>query len=357
MGNSGNIRTNRAEGIDARKSGRVNPSAISISTTFQPLKQPPAPLDLAGMAQKAKGSGFADADAEGARFLMGRISFQHICGYLDLIKTSGEDVPRTIYEANELMTLDRRFQLSIFEAIGLFELQFRSTYAREMSLRYGAFAHRNPKLFKKQAHFEKFLKDYAVPYKRIKSGPDCRQKRHIAEYGDMPIWEAVEEISLGALSKLHKNTRSAAVRDAVAASFACDRDTFESWTGCLTVIRNSIAHFGMLLGKNLAIQPKKMPEVPADNTQPFFVTLMLMRMLRTNTYFESMPDLLFSARIFTQMHGLFDGRERERRVLGIPDDWRELLSNPDVSGLSLQVARPCEPMREVPQATIKPKFD
>ena len=327
----------RAEGSDVRKGGRINPSAVFISPEFTPKKQPPTPLDLNGMMAKAKESGFIDADSEPAKFLMGRISYQHMCEYLDVIKHSNAPVPMSIREANRLMTIDREYQRILFEYIGLFELQFRSSYAREMSLRYGAFAHRNPKLYKNAKHFEGFLSEYSIPFKRIRYGNECRQKQHIREYGDMPIWEAVEEVSLGTLSKLYKNTKSAAVRDAVAGSFACDRELFESWTSCLTVVRNQIAHFGFLLGKTLPRQPKKMSEIDANNTNPFYVTLMLMRMLRTNIHFQGLPELMFSAQIFLKISKLFSGAERECKALGVPDDWFELISSPNVSGVFMEL--------------------
>lgn len=344
----------RAEGIDTRKGGRVNPSAIIISREFSPSATPPTPLDLAGMVSRAKSNGFYDADAGASRYLLGRVSFQHMCDYFDSVMACDEDVPKSVKEAHRLMTIDRKYQLILFEYIGLFELQFRSVYAREMSLRYGAFAHRNPKLFKRQDYFDGFLREYAVPLRRIAKGKPCRQKRHIAEYGDMPIWEAVEEIILGTLSKLYKNTRSAAVRDAVAKSFACERDVFESWTSCLTVVRNQIAHFGPLLGRKLAIQPKKMPEVEADNTNPFFVALMLMRMLRTNMHFEGEIDLLFSVQLCLNVHRIFSQNRRELKALGVPDDWEAIMTSPDVSGIGIAINPKDKSDDAAPRKTVLP---
>lgn len=348
----------RAEGSDTCKGGRVKPSAIFVSADFKPPNNPPEPLDINGTAAKAKARGFNDADAGASKFLMGRISFQHMCEYMDVIERCSADVPRSIKEANRLMTIDRRFQQILFEYIGLFELQFRTVYAREMSLRYGAFAHRNPKLFKRRDHFEGFLKEYSIPYKRISKGRDCRQRRHIQQYGDMPIWEAVEEVSLGALSKLYKNTKSAAVREAVAKSFDCDRDVFESWTSCLTVVRNQIAHFGMLLGRKLPIQPKKMPEVDTDNTEPFFVVLMLMRMLRTNMHFNGELQLMFSIQLSLQVHQLFARCSRERAALGVPNNWEDLITNPNVSGVGIEINKPRNADNtEQPISTLPMKLD
>lgn len=359
MPKTATISDDRAEGSDVRKGGRINPSAVFISPEFTPKKQPPTPLDLNGMMAKAKESGFIDADSEPAKFLMGRISYQHMCEYLDVIKRCDEPVPMSIREVNRLMAIDREYQRILFEYIGLFELQFRSSYAREMSLQYGAFAHRNPRLYKSAKHFEGFLNEYSIPFKRIRYGNECRQKRHIREYGDMPIWEAVEEVSLGTLSKPYKNTKSAAVRDAVASSFACDRELFESWTSCLTVVRNQIAHFGVLLGKTLPRQPKKMPEIDADNTNPFYVTLVLMRMLRTNAHFQGLPELMFSTQIFLKICKLFSRAERERKALGVPDDWFELISSPDMGGVFIKLTGNSPTLEEsnYPESSFDWKMD
>ena len=80
-----------------------------------------------------------------------------------------------------------------------------------------------------------------------------------------------------------------------------------------------------------------MSEIDANNTNPFYVTLMLMRMLRTNIHFQGLPELMFSAQIFLKISKLFSGAERECKALGVPDDWFELISSPNVSGVFMEL--------------------
>lgn len=351
MAESAKIGANRAEGIDAGNGGRVKPSAISFSREFSPKTTPPAPMSIDDMMQRAKRSGMIDGDSPAARFIFGRISYQHLCEYFDILDKPGCPLPKSMKNANAIMEVDRAFQLILLEFIGLFEMQLRNAYSVEMSRRYGAFAHRNGRLFKSEKFFDDFLARYRTVIGRKLKGPETRQRRHIVEYGDMPIWEAVEELSIGEISKLYKNTRSAGVRSSVADSFAISRELLESWLSCITVVRNQCAHFGRLLGSPLVRQPKKMDSVNADNTNPFYVALMLMRLLRTNVNFGEI-SLLYSAQIGRKVTSLFGCRQNEARALGVPNDWRDSISDPNVSGVLLEFRLPWEPSFDEYENTV-----
>lgn len=65
------------------------------------------------MVSRAKSNGFYDADAGASRYLLGRVSFQHMCEYFDSVMASDEDVPKSVKEAHRLMTIDRKYQLII----------------------------------------------------------------------------------------------------------------------------------------------------------------------------------------------------------------------------------------------------
>lgn len=333
--NSGaKISGNRAEGI--RDCARVNPSAALSSEPFIPKTAPDAPMSIDDMERKAADRGFTDADSEAAGYILGRVSYQHISEYFHVFDKASCDVKRSFRWLSRMMLLDRKYQSILTEYIGLVELQLRARYSYEMSSRFGAFAHRNPKLFKNLTHYAAFMHEYERVQGQCQRRRSSRAARDIAKFGDMPIWEAVEEMPFGMLSKLYSNTRSQVAREAVAESFGEECGTLESWLGTLTFVRNRCAHYGKLLGANLPVMPKKMSYVDASNASPFYVALVLMRLLRTNQHYNDLT-LLHSVTLAVELHKLFSNFSPILECMGIPADWEQLMCNPDVSGIGLTI--------------------
>ncbi len=329
----GRINDNRGGGSH-RKVDVKPPSALSRD--FTPINNNLLPMSLDDMVDKALSAGFKDADSQPARFLLGRVSFQHISEYFPLLENESYNAIRYIKTINSLMTVDRKFQLILLEFIGMFELQLRSRYSRDMALKYGPFAHRKPKLFKDQNYYDDFLKRYAQIQRAARQRTGSRAKRDIVRFGDMPIWEAVEEMPLGMISKLYSNTKSRSVRESVANSFGVDPDILSNWMRTISVTRNRCAHFGKLLGEKLPIMPKCMPEIEADNEAPFYVALMLLRLLRTNTFFHDFT-LAPSIAMAMQLIHLFDSNRKTVHILLVQDDWESIICSKSLTGVELEI--------------------
>ena len=159
---------------------------------------------------------------------------------------------------HQAMTLDRRFQAVLLEYIGLFELQFRAQYSQELARVGGAFAHRDEENFKSPEHYREFVGDYQRELNRQLNAGNRHVMALMGRYGELPIWDAVEVMSFGTLSKMYKNTRSKAVRFVVADSFGVRHEMLESWMQSIAYARNRCAHFGRLLGTTLSAPPKRL---------------------------------------------------------------------------------------------------
>ena len=118
-------------------------------------------MSVDDMSRRAVDSGYIDGDSPAARFIYGRISYQHISEYFPLLDESTTDLPHTIQSIHRLMSFDRSFQALLLKYTGLIELQLRSRYSKEMSTRFGAFADRNAKLYVDSNHFDDYLKRYS----------------------------------------------------------------------------------------------------------------------------------------------------------------------------------------------------
>lgn len=313
-------------GSTSRRSGNL--PAIIVSRDFSPKIEPPMPYAMADVIAAAEDKGFLDARTGEAEYFFSRISYQHASEYFDLRKSTNS--LKTVHRA---ILFDRKFQALLMEYIGLFELQFRAQYSYAMTTRHGAFAHRDRHNFRNQDHFSNFLKLYREELSR-----QVNHKNHMVlsayeEYGDLPTWQAVEIMSFGTLSKLFNNTRDQKVRHAVADSFNVDADTLASWMRALSVVRNQCAHFGKVLGRRLTSTPRGMRDFPADNTSPFFITLMLGKLLGMPSLFVSDTSLSYTISLGKDVANLIYRFRDVARLMGIPDNWNEVLLHERVTGL------------------------
>lgn len=207
-----NIGNDRTGG--SRRKARVRPPVAHFEEHFTPKATAPEPYEIESLGQHAAEKGFVDALTTQAQCVLEKIGYQHASSYFDMFKRSdGTFSPdATMKLLHRLILFDRKYEALLMEHIGLFELQFRARYAYFMSLKRGAFAHRNPKNFKNQDYFRSFLKNYQREFNRQLSNRNGDMIRAYEMYGDAPIWLAVEAMSFGTLSKLYSNTKSKEVR-------------------------------------------------------------------------------------------------------------------------------------------------
>lgn len=324
--NGARLYADRAGGT-SRRSG--NPPAVHFSTHFTPKSEPPTPLSVSELAKLAVAEGFSDGGTAAAEYFLNRISYQHVSEYFDLF---GEGVHRSLHDVHRVILFDRKLQSIILEYIGLFELQFRAQYSYAMSLERGAFAHRNPRNYKDLGHFEDFLKKYEDEFKR-----QVRNSRSVAqlyeEYGDVPLWKAVEFMSFGTLSMLYQNTRSRQVRTSVSDSFDVTRRELESWMRALAAVRNRCAHFNRLCGRPLERRPVSIQGITSDNGSFFYAILILEKLLSTSTVFMDDTSLCYGVAFYRRIVQLFSDYRDLLPRCGVPDDWYDLMSREDLIGL------------------------
>lgn len=334
MGKNG---VNRA-GDTSQRCG--NSPAVSVSGAFVPKATPPEVLDEDGLLALLGSQGFADAGSPQARYFLRRVGFTHAKPYSSRFSKTGAGLA-TVSRA---VRFDRQFQSMLLEYIGLFELQFRAQYAYLMAQQCGPFAHREPANFKRLDWYERSLSNYADEVNRQSKQKNQGVRDHILEYGDLPIWEAVEVMSMGTLSKLYKNTRSKVVRFGVADAFGVRYEELVSWLGTISFVRNRCAHFGRLLGTKLVTIPKPIRGIGLATTHPLYAVLILERLLSTDQDFPDDPTLMYSACLAAELNAIAGPNEGIITRSYLPPNWRALVSREDIVGTRLSLA-PISPRR------------
>lgn len=329
------ISADRTEG--SRGNVGVNPSVVHFTAEFTPLSDPPSPLKLSELREHAAKRGFIDGSTDQAEYILNRISYQHASGYFRLFSDENGKMMSgaSMKTLHRVILFDRKLQALFMEYIGLFELQFRAQYSYRLSMQRGAFAHRDPKNFKKKDFFKNFLQTYQREFKRQIKNRNINVIEAYEKYGDAPTWLAVELMSFGTLSMLYSNTRSKSVRNGVAESFGVTQEELTSWARSISGIRNTCAHFGQICGKKLVSRPKRIHGAEGDNGNPFYIILILLKLLNTNRLFAEDTSLSYGALLLRDATNLLSEFSDILNIANIPPNWSDLLLQESVLGIKV----------------------
>lgn len=319
-----------------------NSPAVSVSGPFVPKTQPPTVLTEDEIVDRVSALGYADAETEQARYFLRHIGYTHAKPYFKRFPPASFGLA----VVSGAIRFDRQFQSLLMEYIGLFELQFRTQYAQAMASEGGAFAHRDPSNFKRQDWHSDSMRSYAKEANRQSRQGNAAVRAAIDTYGDLPVWDAVEVMSMGTLSKLFKNTRSKKVRRAVADSFGVKEAELTSWLGTISYVRNRCAHFGRLLGTKLVSMPKAIAGAGIPTSSPLYAVLILERLLSTDLEFRDDPTLMYSASLAAETSALCSSTDPRVAAAFLPPNWRSAVCRESIVG-STVVPASASPHRTV----------
>lgn len=279
--------------------------------------------------------GFVDAHTDEAGYILDRCSIHHLEPYLRALDRLPQPVEKTIQAAHNLLTFDRRAQSVLLKFIGIFELQFRAQYIKQMAGRHGDYAIYDDSLFSSKSDHA----DRVGRYRRSaseKAKRDARVRRIVDGCGDeIPICVGIDCMTLGSLSVLYRDTADADVANSIAESFGCTRTELRKWSKTITDVRNICAHFDPFFIR------KQMPSVPmkirgsatmCPTTSPLYAVVLLAHLIE-DMEFESYDRHLIFARnleleIGRELAAIDDflyGGMAHAPILSIPFNWRTIL--------------------------------
>lgn len=206
------------------------------------------------MAQlRARGLSFDNAEAEA---FFGRVSyyrFSHYARHYRIDKTRGaafvsEARLNTIIETYEFDDALRRL---VWRAICKVEIAFRTQFGNKIALTYGSLAYRDPLIFNKMDLF--FETDTMIGDQLTRSKePFVREFVDRIPREDPYVWVAFEALSFGLLSKLLSNLKDPKLVGSMAKEWKLDHSTFVNAIYQVSLIRNVVAHHGMLWARTWA---------------------------------------------------------------------------------------------------------
>lgn len=323
---AGNIPGARAEGTSPDQVGRCsgNPSAIIVSGEEPRFKTDEEVLrDLAG-------EGFVDADTDGARYILERVSYQHLRPYLSATLRMSPDRGHSVKTAHDALTFDRDLKASILKHIGVFEGQMRARYGHLIAEAHGPFPIYDEGLFLNAGNHAKTLGSFREEVSKRATRERGLADECSAHGGRLPIWRAVECMTLGTLCHFYANTRDNSVTGAVAASFGASKAELVNWSKTITQVRNICAHFEpYIIRKEIPSTPMRIKGCECPRRTPLFIVVLLAKLLGAHSADPRNRGLDYGLRVRLDARTTIGDFESFSGgvvpIPGFPLNWRTLL--------------------------------
>lgn len=233
-------------------------------------------------------------------------------------------------EIVDLYIFDKRLRLLALDALERIELALQVDVAHSLGatdpVGHTSVVHLNrgvankSERHDKKTNFEVWSGKYGELKKRAKHRAFVRH--NLDEYGELPIWVAIEVFDFGTLSHLFKMMRRID-RDKIAAKYGLPGGhILEQWLKSLTYIRNVSAHHERLWNNNIkdsSAIPPQFSEMAKSNQYRTFRYLCIMQFLLN----QICPDSSWKHR--TREHLLAFPTPANKGVevgqLGVVEDW------------------------------------
>ncbi len=195
-------------------------------------------------------------------------------------------------DAVRLYVFDKKLRLLALDALERIEMSVRADVAHLLGER-DPLAHQNAHclhgnfakkiiakgLGKGKTAHALWLEKHASLLQRVKREPFVAH--HQAQYGDLPIWVAIEVWDFGQLSKLFAGMLYADQEIIGKPYGAPNGKAFSQWLRSLNFIRNVAAHHSRLWNINvLELSPAPKNWLPLSNARPFFYFCLMQALLK-----------------------------------------------------------------------------
>ncbi|MDP1696953.1 MAG: Abi family protein [Xanthomonadaceae bacterium] len=221
-------------------------------------------LSITDQAGRLKQRGLQFTDDARVQHYLTHIGYYRLSAYwLPFEQLAADGQPRnhqfrpgtTFEQVLSLYIFDRQLRLLVMEAIERIETAIRTHWAHAMAMRHGPHAHLDANLFKSPWQHASDIARMAGELQDSSETFIAHYRRQYSEPYLPPIWAVVETLTLGALSRWFKATKSTDAKREVAKSLAMPTiEVLEQVLHALTPVRNVCAHHGRLWNRRFTLQ-------------------------------------------------------------------------------------------------------
>lgn len=222
---------------------------------------------------------------------------------------------------------DRRIKNFLFDYLSDYEVQLRHVLGTVMLESFGAYGYLEANHFRQEEYHKNFMNDLENELTRANE-PFVR--RFYAQEGKphaVPVYVAMEVITLGALTKIFKNLRRPEQKRVAAFYGVASETALYSFFTCLAKLRNTCAHHGRLsnrrFGEGCAVLKEDKRVIarlaPNDHPDPYRFFVMLLALMHVMDA-QSNREILIHFRRTFDLHPYF-----LPHFLDFPQEWETIL--------------------------------
>lgn len=234
----------------------------------------------------------------------------------------------TFQDVWDIYCLDRDMRVWLWAAIEPIELKFRTQFAYFLARECGPVAYLDAKHFANKASFTKSMDDYRRELNRAKRAGEPCVLHNLTKYGELPVWAAVEIMSMGLVSNLFGNLQrdekvdsaAAEARKAISDSFGLSPRNVKSWMHHLCGIRNICGHHNRFYNRIMRIRPSLLRRDVQYSGSKEFPTFMVLKRMYERSWPDQWPELV------ERLAGIIGHHpDVSLSPMGFPSDWKDVL--------------------------------
>lgn len=249
--------------------------------------------------------------------------YYRLRGYWLTYERGGRFIPGTTLDAIwDAYRLDAELRGWVWHAIAPIEIKARTLFSYHMSIECGAMAHEDSHHFRSaRAHAGSMRSLERERDRALKDGVPC-VVHNMEKYGGLPIWAAVEIMSMGTVSQLYGNLDSSRsdVQGLVAGGFGVKPYILKSWLRHLTYIRNICGHHSRLYNRVMTIRANLLRMDARNNSDKEFPTFVVLKRIYERSWPDEWPRMLDGLESILREHD-----DVPLAPMGFPVDWHEVL--------------------------------
>lgn len=286
------------------------------------------PLSLTDQLSLMERRGLVVTDEALALRRLSEVNYHRLHGYWLTLESNDAFLPGTTFDDIwEIYLLDAELRNWIWRAIAPIEIKARTSFAHHISMALGPLAHEDPTNFSSPTSHARSMQNLKREQDRALNDGVPWVVHSIEKYGDLPLWAAVEIMSMGTISQLYGNLDGSAsypngrsVRSSIARDFGAKPFILRSWLRHLTYVRNICAHHSRLFNRVMTTRPTMIGPDSSFRSEKQFPTLVVLKRLYESSWPDQWGDL------GTELNAII---ERHAGVslapMGFPTNWGDAL--------------------------------
>lgn len=289
-------------------------------------------LSLSEQVALLSSRGLYISNGPAAERLLLDTNYYRLSGYLHDFKVQGAEKyidNLSLDHIKHLYDFDRRLGRIIMYALEDVEetLKSRISYTVTESNPDDPLVYLNPAIYTSQDEYNTFKDKFRTLVENNSKLPFV--KHHMTKYnGDMPMWVAVELLTMGNLSALYKNLVPA-YKKKIARLYNTGPDQLENWIRNLTYTRNHLAHYMRIYNFNFGRTPKTCKK----HIQTQYTSNKIFDQICVASIMYSDP-VEWNSYVQNEIWSILDEYKDDITLsaIGFPNNWQTLLTLP-VKGL------------------------